>query len=198
MPPHFGSVLAQLKPPPLFIANQPPMSEETVLALEPATQNHLASRAARLNPEANRGYSLPENKCRIRGILETSLYVENLERAARFYQDLFGFPLMYQHTRCWAMSVNGEQVLLLFKKGASLLPIPTSGGVIPASEGGGQLHLAFAIAGDELEVWERRLQELEVVLESKVRWQRGGTSLYFRDRDQHLIELVTPGCWSIY
>lgn len=198
MPPHFGSVLAQLKSTPQFISNKSPMSEETILAREPAPQNMSGSRAAMLNSETNRRYSLPKNKCRVRGVLETSLYVENLARAARFYQDLFGFPLMYQHTRCWAMSVNGEQVLLLFKKGASLLPIPTSGGVIPASEGGGQLHLAFAIAYDELEAWERRLQELEIVLESKVRWKRGGTSLYFRDRDQHLIELVTPGCWSIY
>ncbi len=138
------------------------------------------------------------NKCRLRGILETSLYVENLERAARFYQDLFGFELMYQHLRCWALSVNGAQVLLLFKKGASLHPIPTTGGIIPASEGGGQLHLAFAIDREEVGDWERKLQNLEIVLESKVHWQRGGLSLYFRDRDQHLIELVTPGCWSIF
>lgn len=142
--------------------------------------------------------SAPKKNCRIRGLLETSLYVESLERAGRFYQELFGFPVLYQHTRCWALSVAGEHVLLLFKKGASRFPIPTSGGVIPPSEGAGQLHLAFAITHEEFEAWERRLKEYEVVVESKVRWQRGGTSLYFRDCDQHLIELVTPGCWSIY
>ena len=27
---------------------------------------------------------------------------------------------------------------------------------------------------------------------------RGGHSVYFRDPDGHLIELVTPGCWQIY
>jgi len=31
-----------------------------------------------------------------------------------------------------------------------------------------------------------------------VDWPRGGRSLYFRDPDQHLLELITPGCWSIY
>ncbi|PYU59508.1 MAG: glyoxalase, partial [Acidobacteria bacterium] len=29
-------------------------------------------------------------------------------------------------------------------------------------------------------------------------WELGGWSLYFRDPDRHLIELATPGTWSIY
>ena len=35
-------------------------------------------------------------------------------------------------------------------------------------------------------------------IESRYHWERGGYSLYFRDPDGHLIELVTPGCWTIY
>ncbi|MDQ3753396.1 MAG: glyoxalase, partial [Acidobacteriota bacterium] len=30
------------------------------------------------------------------------------------------------------------------------------------------------------------------------KWNRGGTSLYFRDPDNHLLELATPGLWAIY
>jgi hypothetical protein len=26
----------------------------------------------------------------------------------------------------------------------------------------------------------------------------GGASLYSRDPDGHLLELITPGCWAIY
>jgi hypothetical protein len=37
-----------------------------------------------------------------------------------------------------------------------------------------------------------------VSIESVVTWPRGGTSLYFRDPNDHLLELITPGVWSIY
>jgi catechol 2,3-dioxygenase-like lactoylglutathione lyase family enzyme len=42
------------------------------------------------------------------------------------------------------------------------------------------------------------LQERGIAIESAVDWPRGGRSLYFRDPDRHLLELITPGCWSIY
>jgi catechol 2,3-dioxygenase-like lactoylglutathione lyase family enzyme len=37
-----------------------------------------------------------------------------------------------------------------------------------------------------------------VSIEGEMKWPRGGTSLYFRDPDGHLVELATPGLWSIY
>jgi catechol 2,3-dioxygenase-like lactoylglutathione lyase family enzyme len=37
-----------------------------------------------------------------------------------------------------------------------------------------------------------------VSIEGEMEWPRGGTSLYFRDPDGHLVELATPGLWSIY
>jgi len=36
------------------------------------------------------------------------------------------------------------------------------------------------------------------VLEEKKAWERGGWSLYFRDPDRHLLEVATPGVWTIY
>jgi hypothetical protein len=29
-------------------------------------------------------------------------------------------------------------------------------------------------------------------------WARGGRSLFFRDPDNHLLELMTPGNWTTY
>ena len=37
-----------------------------------------------------------------------------------------------------------------------------------------------------------------LAIEEEREWPRGGTSLYFRDPDGHLLEVATPGVWSIY
>ena len=33
---------------------------------------------------------------------------------------------------------------------------------------------------------------------SCMQWGGGGKSLYFRDPDRHVLEIATPGTWSIY
>ena len=131
-------------------------------------------------------------------VLETSLYVERIDRAADFYERVFGFEKLECDNRFCAFNVAGRQVLLLFAKGATTEPIRIPGGVIPPHDGSGQSHLAFTIdAGDE-EAWTEKLRAETVRIESRVMWPRGGFSLYFRDPDEHLLELVSPGCWTIY
>jgi len=97
-----------------------------------------------------------------------------------------------------ALDVAGRQVLLLFLKGASDRPNPVPGGVVPPHDADGRMHLAFAVPADDLPAWEGRLGELGVAVESRVQAPRGGTSLYFRDPDGHLVELATPGIWEVY
>jgi len=132
------------------------------------------------------------------GVLETSLYVDDVGRSAEFYRALFGFDILIQDQRFCAMSVAGKQVLLLFRKGSSTSVTAVPGGAIPPHDGAGQLHLAFSIPADALADWEARLAGMDVAIESRVFWERGGQSVYFRDPDRNLVELVTPGCWQIY
>ncbi|HZP84932.1 MAG TPA: VOC family protein [Chthonomonadaceae bacterium] len=134
----------------------------------------------------------------VSGVLETALYVEDLERARRFYQDLFGFETLVADARICALNVVDKQVLLLFRKGASSGANVMPGGTIPPHDGDGRLHFAFAIPAEELAAWEERLAAHGVPIESKIRMQYGGISLYFRDPDGHLVELATPGVWAIY
>jgi catechol 2,3-dioxygenase-like lactoylglutathione lyase family enzyme len=131
-------------------------------------------------------------------VLETSLYVDELPRSIDFYQRLFGFEKLVADDRFCALNVRDQQVLLLFRKRGTLEPVVFPGGILPPHDGDGQTHLAFTIAaGDEAE-WTRSLSASNVAIESRVTWPRGGFSLYFRDPDGHLLELVSPGCWTIY
>ena len=81
----------------------------------------------------------------LRGVLETSLYVADLERSRSFYTSLFNLPVLVQDSRFCALDVPGRQILLLFQSGATNLAMSTAGGLIPPHGGSGQLHLALAI-----------------------------------------------------
>jgi len=133
------------------------------------------------------------------GIIETALYVDDIERASKFYEEILGLRCIgSDRNRLRAYSVSDRNVLLLFKRGATALPVETPIGLIPPHDGTGQNHFAFAVAAAELPAWERHLTEHGIAIESRIHWPLGGTSIYFRDPDGHLGELATPGMWSIY
>ncbi len=126
------------------------------------------------------------------GILESSLYVTDVAASAQFYAKIFGFRVISDFGgRGCAMEAGNRQVLLLFKKGASLE-------IQSPHDGDGELHLAFAIPAAELEKWDTWLAENGIAVEEKRAWELGGHSVYFRDPDRHLVEIATPGVWSIY
>ena len=134
----------------------------------------------------------------LHGVLETALYVDDLDRAGRFYEVVLGLPVLTSDARFRAYDVGGRSVLLLFQRGSTLETVRLPGGIIPPHDGHGPLHIAFAIGSDELVSWERRLAENGVAVEGRTDWPRGGHSLYFRDPDGHLLEFATPGLWRIY
>jgi len=133
---------------------------------------------------------------RIQRILETALYVQNLEQCAAWYQDVFGFAQMFSNDRLIALDVAPHSTLLLFRKGASDTTTVVPGGVIPPHDGMGRLHFALAIAHEDLEDWRELLEQKGVKLESEVNPRNGGHSLYLRDLDGNLVELAAPGLWS--
>lgn len=128
----------------------------------------------------------------INGVLEVGLYVDNVDRSVRFYQTLFGFDIIASDDRLCALGVCGKHVLLVCQRKASA-NLPKG-----AHDADGRQHMAFSIPADELQDWEARLGQQGVAIEDDRHWPRGGRSLYFRDPDGHLIELASPGVWSIY
>jgi catechol 2,3-dioxygenase-like lactoylglutathione lyase family enzyme len=135
---------------------------------------------------------------RISAVVETCLYVEDLQRARQFYVEVLGLEAMVDEPRFCALNVSGRSVLLLFEQGQLLQAHPLPGGTIPPHDGSGPVHVGFSIDAADFTAWETRLREYGTSIESAVVWPRGGKSMYFRDPDQHLVELLTPGVWAIY
>jgi catechol 2,3-dioxygenase-like lactoylglutathione lyase family enzyme len=142
----------------------------------------------------------PQTSKSVTGLVETALYLDDVGEGVRFYQGLFGFPLLSGDTErdaiFAALEVPGQGVLLLFKKGATAQPFDTGRGIIPPHGGAGRLHLAFAIPTDSYGSWKTTLGGRNIKIESEVHWPRGGRSLYFRDPAGNLVELATPGLWA--
>ncbi len=71
------------------------------------------------------------------GILETSIYVDDLARASRFYEEFFGVTRIEGDARFRAYSVAGRSVLLIFKRGASTQVTQLPFGKMGAHDGSG-------------------------------------------------------------
>lgn len=138
------------------------------------------------------------NRPELNGILETCLYVSDVAQSRDFYGKVFGFEPMFGDERVCALNMGPASVLILFKRGATANDIPIGGGFIPAHDGGGKQHFAFAIPEQAFKDWKSYLEGLDIKVESEVRWPQGGLSLYFYDPDGLVVELATPGVWKNY
>jgi catechol 2,3-dioxygenase-like lactoylglutathione lyase family enzyme len=132
------------------------------------------------------------------GVKETCLHVEDLEQARKFYEGVMGLAVVAWDERFCAYDACEGTMLLLFERGGSAKAKVLPGGVIPPHDGSGRNHVGFAVSRDALAEWEAHLTLHGVQIESAMEWPRGGRSLYFRDPDGHLLELLTPGVWSVY
>ena len=130
-----------------------------------------------------------------RSILETSLYVADLQRSVHFYKNIFGFKILNADERFCAFNIGEKQVLLLFVKKRSSRPIETLSGTIPSHDGDGHLHLAFEIGKMQYDRWRAHLRKFQISIESEICLPAEGRSIYFRDPDGHLIELGTRALW---
>jgi catechol 2,3-dioxygenase-like lactoylglutathione lyase family enzyme len=111
------------------------------------------------------------------GILESALYVSDVGRSVRFYEEVFGFSVIADFgERGCAMQAGERQVLLLFTKGN---PRERSHSNQSPHDGDGELHIAFAIAAEELASWESWLNEKEIAVEEKRKWDLGGLEHLF-------------------
>ena len=142
--------------------------------------------------------SMPKPVPKLDGVLETALYTDDMARARSFYEGVLNLAPIFSDTRLTAYGIAPRSVLLIFRRGAATETVTIPGGTIPGHDGAGPLHVAFAIGKDELARWEQHLAAKGIAVEGTTTWSRGGRSIYFRDPDGHLLELATPGLWTVY
>jgi catechol 2,3-dioxygenase-like lactoylglutathione lyase family enzyme len=129
----------------------------------------------------------------IQGIIETAIYVDDLDKTETFYLTILGLTVIAREPgRHVFFQVGASNVLLAFLADATL-----KGDHLPSHGANGPGHFALGIDADALDAWRRKLQESGVAIEQEVEWPRGGRSIYFRDPAGNSVELVTPGVWGL-
>jgi catechol 2,3-dioxygenase-like lactoylglutathione lyase family enzyme len=126
-------------------------------------------------------------------ILETSLYVDNLTAAERFYVNIVGLELHSKKEGRHTFLKCDKRMLLLFNANETL----KSSGSVPTHGTKGPGHIAFSIHPDEFDKWREHLVNNDVKIESEVDWDQGGHSIYFRDPSGNSVEITTSSIWGI-
>ncbi|WP_348765392.1 VOC family protein [uncultured Salinisphaera sp.] len=136
---------------------------------------------------------------RLNGVLETVLYTRDMAAAREFFESVMGLSAHTADHRFTAYALDWN-MLLLFAVGetSETVQLPGDMGTIPPHDGAGRQHVAFAIEDEALAAWEQHLDARDIAIEGRTRWPKGAVSLYFRDPDGHLLELVTRGIWPNY
>lgn len=128
----------------------------------------------------------------IQAIVETALYVDDLDAAEAFYRGVLGLEVLGQEPGRHVFFRVGDGVLLAFNPESTL-----KGDTLPPHGSRGPGHFALGVRAGSLDEWRKRLEAHGVAVETEVTWPRGGRSLYFRDPAGNSVELVTPGLWGL-
>lgn len=131
------------------------------------------------------------------GVLETSLYVTDLDRAVDFYRRVLGLRLIAEEYfpggRGAALQVgSGPSVLLLF-----VAEITRKPGDLPMHGTTGAGHTAFRIETTDMGAWRERLRECDVTIEKEFAFGKNPPSIYFRDPDGNSLELAVTTIWDL-
>lgn len=83
---------------------------------------------------------------KVRDILETCLYVDDLDAADNFYAGALGLDIMSREAERHLFFHCGARVFLLF----NAVTTKSADGPLPTHVADGDVHVAFAVSEDEL------------------------------------------------
>ena len=133
----------------------------------------------------------------IEGILETAIYVDDLDAAERFYGDVLGLAKISRMGNRHAFFRCGAGVLLLFNPDETVKPPPADALPVPPHGAHGQGHLCFRLPHGGFETMIARLAAAGTAIESDFQWPQGGRSIYFRDPAGNSLECAEAAIWGL-
>ena len=131
-------------------------------------------------------------------ILESALYVDDLDAAEAFYREALGLAVIAKVAGRHVFFRCGGGVLLLFNAEATRNP-PAPDAKLPVPPHGmtGQGHLCFAASAEDIGRWKAALEGKGIAIEADFEWPNGGRSIYFRDPAGNSIEFAEPRIWGL-
>ncbi|MDB5522487.1 MAG: glyoxalase/bleomycin resistance protein/dioxygenase family protein [Rhizobium sp.] len=130
-------------------------------------------------------------------ILESALYVDDLDAAEAFYEKILGLEKITRAGNRHVFFRCGPGVLLIFNPAATVIA-PAGGQLqVPPHGTRGAGHLCFRATSDEIGEWAARLTADGVDIESVVEWPGGGRSIYFRDPAGNSLEFAEARIWGL-
>ncbi|PAP97032.1 VOC family protein [Mesorhizobium wenxiniae] len=131
-------------------------------------------------------------------ILESALYVTDLNAAEEFYSGVLGLDLLGKVDGRHLFFRCGDGVLLVFNAEATKVPpAPDARLKVPPHGAVGDGHLCFAASADEIVRWRAHLAAKKIAIESEFEWPQGGRSIYIRDPSGNSIEFAEPRIWGL-
>lgn len=127
----------------------------------------------------------------IEQIKETSLYVKDLDQTKAFYHQLLGLPVI--------AFVRGRHIF--FRTGSNLLlcflpEVTKEDQNLPPHHAQGEIHLAFEVAKGSYQKTKQAIINAGIKIEQEQWWHEDFYSFYFRDPDNHLLEVLPSGMWG--
>ncbi len=129
-------------------------------------------------------------------ILESAIYVDDLEAARSFYGDLIGLePFQTVEGRHIFFRVGGA-VLLVFNPNATEQPTKNPRLPVPPHGARGPGHVCFTLTRDEIAAMRTRLTAAGLAVDAEFDWPNGAHSLYVRDPAGNSVEFAEGWLWD--
>jgi catechol 2,3-dioxygenase-like lactoylglutathione lyase family enzyme len=130
-------------------------------------------------------------------ILETALYMDDLDAAEVFYGGILGLEKITRAGNRHVFYRCGQGVLLIFNPDETEIHYKDGQLPVPPHGARGKGHLCFRAEAAELNEWRTRLEAAGVAIESDMEWPQGGRSIYFRDPAGNSLEFAEARIWGI-